>query len=51
VTTRHSFLDNLLAGVTLFIYSPTTVEFHGRAGRVVAAGAQPLPDALRSATR
>jgi hypothetical protein len=51
VTTRHSWVDNLLAGVTLFIYSPVTIELHGKIGRVVAADDRASPRVLRSAGR
>jgi hypothetical protein len=34
ITTRHTFLDNLLMGVTLFIYSPVTVTIRGKVARV-----------------
>jgi len=40
VVTRHTFVNNLLTGVTLFIYSPVTVTVRGKVGRTAAPVSQ-----------
>jgi hypothetical protein len=37
VTTSHRWTDNLLAGVTLFIYSPVTIEVKGHVAKARTA--------------
>ena len=46
VTTRHSFVDNVLTLVTLGIYTPTTVTIRGAVGSVGEATPAPPPAAV-----
>ena len=40
IITRHTLVNCLLTGVTLFIYSPVTVTIRGKVGRSAAPAAQ-----------
>ncbi|MEK6261801.1 MAG: hypothetical protein AABP62_24650 [Planctomycetota bacterium] len=40
ITTRHSFLDNLISGITLFIYCPQTVTIKGAIAKTAKPGGE-----------
>ncbi len=44
IITRHTWLDNFLTGITVFIYCPVTVTIEGKIGRLSGSSPQEKRD-------